>query len=178
MGRPDLVCLSHLRWDFVTQRPNHLLTRAARDRRVFFVEEPLPGDAPALEVLERGPVTVVRPMLPEDRLDDVGVLRLLMDRLVAREAIVDPWLWYLTPAPIGWTDHLAARAVVYDCMDDLSAFRGASSRLASAERRLLARADVVCTGGHALYEAKRHVHPNVHPFPSSVDVVHVGAAMS
>ena len=53
--KPDVVCLSHLRWDFVFQRPQHLLTRFARDRRVFFVEEPIfdDGAEPRLDVSER-----------------------------------------------------------------------------------------------------------------------------
>src|ERR1700750_216551 len=53
--RPDLVCLSHLRWDFVYQRPQHLLSRFARSRRVFFVEEPVFGDwEPHLDITRRG----------------------------------------------------------------------------------------------------------------------------
>src|SRR3954465_1201950 len=38
---PDLICLSHLRWNFVLQRPQHLMLRWGRERRVFFIEEPL-----------------------------------------------------------------------------------------------------------------------------------------
>ena len=73
--RYDLVCLSHLRWAFVYQRPQHLLTRCARDRRVFYLEEPsygdgewepLESDQPRLDVYPAWEgVTVATPRLPE-----------------------------------------------------------------------------------------------------------------
>jgi len=169
--RPPLVCLSHLRWDFVTQRPNHLMTRAARDRAVFFVEEPLPvAGRPELRFAERGNVMVVTPLVPEGRPAD-PILRDLAAELV-RDFVEPPWLWYYTPAAGPWTDTLAASAVVYDCMDDLKAFRGAPPELAAQERQLFLRADIVFTGGHALYERICDRHPSVHPFPSGVDVEH------
>src|ERR1044072_9027748 len=64
---PDLICFSHLRWDFVYQRPQHLLSRCAKDRRVFFVEEPIfAATAPKLEISERDcGVQIVTPFLPE-----------------------------------------------------------------------------------------------------------------
>jgi glycosyltransferase involved in cell wall biosynthesis len=63
-------------------------------------------------------------------------------------------------------------------MDELSAFKGASPELAACERRLFAVADLVFTGGRALYEAKRSRHPSVHLFPSSVDKKHFSKARS
>src|SRR4030095_2954352 len=42
---PDIVCLSRLRWDFARQRPQHLMSRSARERRVFFVESPSSGSS-------------------------------------------------------------------------------------------------------------------------------------
>jgi UDP-galactopyranose mutase len=67
-------------------------------------------------------------------------------------------------------------AVVYDCMDELSLFKGAPPVLLEREDELLRGADLVFTGGHSLWEAKRHRHPRVHAFPSSVDVQHFAAA--
>src|SRR5690349_8762135 len=62
----DVVVLSHLRWDFVFQRPQHLMTRCARAHRVFFVEEPVEaGGPPRLDVQVRHDgVRVVVPRLP------------------------------------------------------------------------------------------------------------------
>src|SRR5687768_16977179 len=178
---PDVVCLSHLRWHFVFQRPQHLLTRCARECRVFFVEEPVghPSLAePQIEVDRSGPVTVVVPQLPEAYTEDQRELaqRQLLDGFIDGEQITDFILWYYTPMALGFTRHLSPRATVYDCMDELSAFQGASSLIKDRERELMARATLVLTGGQSLYEAKRHQHSNIHPFPSSVDVAHFGQA--
>ncbi|HWS54918.1 MAG TPA: glycosyltransferase family 1 protein [Pyrinomonadaceae bacterium] len=177
-GGVDLVCLSHLRWDFVYQRPQHLLSRCARGRRVFFVEEPVYGDAMRLDVSEReGGVRVVVPHLPHQaRADGEALQRTLLDQLFAAQAVGDHVLWYYTPMPVAWTRHLDPLAVVYDCMDELSAFRGAPPELRGREEELFRRADLVFTGGRSLYEVKREQHPSVHAFPSSIDREHFARA--
>src|SRR5690606_20366020 len=91
--------------------------------------------------------------------------------------ITDYVLWYWTPMALSFTRHLSPAAVVFDCMDELSAFAGAPPELRDLERELMARADVVFTGGVSLYESKRAMHPNVHAFPSSVDTTHFARAM-
>lgn len=174
---PDLICLSHLRWNFVFQRPQHLLTRCALERRVFYVEEPV-HDAegePHLDLQQSGRVIVVVPHVkPGDTAP--GVLRRLVDELILAEGIEKYVLWYYTPMALGFTAHLKPEAVIYDCMDELSAFANAPAELTLREAELLRRASVVFTGGQSLYEAKRHAHPNIHPFPSSVDVDHFAQA--
>ena len=172
----DLVCFSHLRWDFVYQRPQHLLSRAARTRRVFYVEEPVLDGRTAFMLSRREPcgVTVATPHLTPD--EGRFTLRVLLDFFMSAHAIDRYISWYYTPLAWQFTSHLQPAAVVYDCMDELSAFEGAPDGLKEAERALLARADLVLTGGHSLYEAKRGLHPNVHEFPSSVDVEHFAAA--
>jgi UDP-galactopyranose mutase len=178
---PDLVCFSHLRWDFVYQRPQHLLTRCARDRRVFFVEEPIFGNSSMrLEVRERdGGVRVVVPHLPEGLRSEVAttaVLKEMMRRLFLEHGIREYVFWYYTPMALSFTKHFSPIASIYDCMDELSAFKGAHSRLADFERELFGRVDLVFTGGQSLYEAKRHAHAAVHFFPSRIDVSHIGKA--
>ena len=176
----DLVCLSHLRWDFVWQRPHHLLSRCAHERRVFFVEEPVFGGEN--ERLVRRPtasgVTVVEPHLPAglsgEELDEAQ--RRLVDELLDREGIEDYVLWFYAPMATAFTDHLEPLATVYDCMDELSAFAGAPPELQERERVLFDRADLVFTGGQSLYEAKQARHDNVHLFPSSVDTSHFAQA--
>jgi UDP-galactopyranose mutase len=175
----DVVCFSHLGWDLVFQRPNHLMSHAARDRRVYYVEEPQPGERPALaRRLREGGVVVVTPQVPPDVVGPARerVLRLLIDSLIRSERIERLQLWYYTPLALPWTSHLRAETIVYDCMDELSAFRDAPPELRLLEPELLARADVVFTGGQRLYEAKRRAHPNVHAFPSAVDVAHFRSA--
>ena len=173
----DLICLSHLRWNFVFQRPQHLLTRCAVDRRVFYIEEPL-HDAeagPRLELQRSGRVTVVVPHLPPGAAAP-GILQRLVDQLILAEGIERYVLWYYTPMALAFTAHLKPDAIIYDCMDELSAFANAPAELKLREMELLRRADVVFTGGQSLYEAKRHAHPNIHAFPSSVDVAHFAQA--
>ena len=177
-----LICFSHLRWDFVFQRPQHLMSRFARARQVLFWEEPIvaAGDAaPRVEqrrCAETG-VTVCTPHLPAGLDEDAvcATLRGLLDALMAapRGPVVR---WYYTPMMLPISEHLAADCIVYDCMDELSQFKNAPHDLLPLEQRLLDQADLVFTGGHSLYEAKRERHDAVHAFPSSVDVAHFAAA--
>lgn len=180
---PDLVCLSHLRWDFVYQRPQHLLSRFANERRVFFVEEPIFVDGPMhLDVTERDSgVRVVVPHLPKELVGAEAldsVLQSMIDRLFTEHKIDAHLLWYYTPMACTWTRHLKPLAVIYDCMDELSAFKGASPILKEREAELFRKADLVFTGGQSLYEAKRDQHPAVYAFPSSIDAPHFAQARS
>ena len=176
----DLLCFSHLRWDFVYQRPNHLMARAARDRRVYFVEEPVfsPGSSPTTTTVDREGVTVVTPHLPTGVCEAAVNRHLadLMDALVLTESIRRPTLWYYTPMAMPWTRHLEAGAVVYDSMDYLAGFLGAPPDLLRLEAELLQRAEVVFCGGTSLHERMRRLHPSTHCFPSTVDVEHFGRA--
>ncbi len=172
--RATLLCFSHLRWDFVFQRPQHLLTRAARTMRVLYWEEPVwtAGAPPTVKTyMPADGVMVVQPHVPHG-CDPVPAQRELLDALIRDEGISDPTLWYYTPQAFEFSDHLAARITVYDCMDELSAFAGADPSLPARERALMQRADLVFTGGQSLYEAKRIHHSNVHAFQSGVDVSH------
>jgi glycosyltransferase involved in cell wall biosynthesis len=179
-GGEDLVCFSHLRWNFVFQRPQHLLTRFARDRRVFFFEEPVYDvDAPTLAVSRDGSgVTLAVPHLRHGATPATAIrhLRDLVDAFFRHHRIDQYVLWYYTPMALRFSEHLEPIATVYDCMDELSGFAGAPDGLREAEAALFRRADVVLTGGQSLYEAKRHLHHNIHPVPSSVDVPHFARA--
>ena len=181
MSRPfDLVCLSHLRWDFVYQRPQHLLSRCAGERRVYFVEEPIIAEGWArLDVSQPSAnVWVVRPHLPEGLVHEQqeAIQRALLSGFFIGHGIEHYVLWYYTPMALGFTRHLSPLATVYDCMDELSLFAGAPPLLRERERELLRRADLVFTGGQSLYQAKRTQHHNVHAFPSSVDRAHFAQA--
>jgi UDP-galactopyranose mutase len=171
-----LVCFSHLRWHFVWQRPQHLLTRASRDRHVWFVEEPLDSDGEArLEITAvTDRLSVVVPRLPAGLTADEAC-RAQRDLLASwwrERGFQSPLLWYYTPMAMSFTRTLAAGVVVYDCMDELSLFKGAPPAIRGLEAELLERADLVFTGGVSLYEAKKHQHSSVHAFPSSVDKSH------
>ena len=177
-----LICFSHLRWDFVTQRPQHLMRRFAAERRVFFWEEPIPCDHP-LPYLEHHSfpadgVVALRPRVPHwwDAAAVETALREMLDLLIAIAVPTSPVLWFYTPMMLGFADHVRAETVVYDCMDELSAFDHADPMLIDREARLMRRADVMFTGGYSLFEAKRDRHRAIHPFPSAVDTAHFAAA--
>jgi UDP-galactopyranose mutase len=174
---PDILVFSHLRWDFVFQRPQHLLTRCARYRRVHFVEEPhfADGIAASLHVSKRNEqLYIVVPHLPRgltSREADAHLKRLIDNFIIDR--VAGPYIaWYYTPMALKFTRHLKPLTVVYDCMDELSHFKCAPPELCVLEDELFRLADVVFTGGPSLYEHKRNKHKNIHPFPSSVDVAH------
>ena len=177
--KPDLLCFSHLRWNFVYQRPQHLMSRFARDRRVFYWEEPVFGAAePSLDVTHGADgVAVIVPHLPHmDAGEAEAAQRRLLDGWMADEGIGRFVAWFYTPMALGWAGQLDPLATVYDCMDELSAFRFAPPQLLAREAELMRRADVVFTGGPSLYEARRDRHASVHLFPSSIDAPHFAAA--
>ncbi|RUR41285.1 glycosyltransferase family 1 protein [Vreelandella populi] len=175
-----LVCFSHLRWRFVYQRPQHLMSRFATTYQVLFFEEAVftDIDVPWLEKRLEGNLQVLVPHLPEAYQGAIAIdaQRNLLDEYLAEIAASDIISWYYTPMSLPYSDHLQPRLTVYDCMDELSAFRGAPPSLVEQERRLIEHADLIFTGGISLFEAKRQLHDNVHPFPSSVDIAHFGAA--
>ena len=157
------------------------MSRFARDRNVFFVEEPVfDSNEPVIKVTvcPQTNVKVVTPHLPSDVNRNQALERLLVD-FVSVHRIHKPIAWFYTPMALEFVpSSISASAVVYDCMDELSMFRGAPKELHSLEEQLLQSADLVFTGGVSLFEAKRHLHPNVHPFPSGVDVHHFVQARS
>src|SRR5689334_6535489 len=182
-SRPTVLCFSHLRWDFVFQRPQHLMSRFAKDMTVVFWEEPIEIERRETAFLkvrqsdDNSNLRIVTPHLPQglDEGQREAALHRLLDAHVsvyARPLVA----WYYTPMMLPFSRHLDASAVVYDCMDELSKFRFAPERLLDLEQELIDRADLVFTGGASLYEAKKDRHNSVHCFPSSVDRPHFAKA--
>jgi UDP-galactopyranose mutase len=179
---PDLICLSHLRWNFVWQRPQHLLTRFAKGRRVFFVEEPIVTDDPNARLDVSTHESGVKVVVPHVSVSEwqagegESVLRQLFDQLFIAQDIKDYFFWYYTPMAFEWTKHQNPQAIVYDCMDELSAFKNAHPQLIEREKEIFKVADLVFTGGQSIFEAKRDQHKRVFAFPSSIEVEHFGKA--
>lgn len=178
----DVLCFSHLRWDFVYQRPQHLLSRfAERGQRVFFIEEPifLETGEPHLVITPREEnLFVVVPQFPHgtDGEQTKNVLTSLLNDLIETNSIRDFISWYYTPMMLSWSADLKPLATVFDSMDELSLFKFAPPDLLANEEKLLAKADVVFTGGQSLFEAKKDRHQNIHAFPSSIDAKHFAKA--
>jgi UDP-galactopyranose mutase len=168
-GRPALpasdhalICFSHLRWNFVFQRPQHLMSRFAAERRVIVWEEPVYGEfepEARMTICPQTGVEVVTPHLPHGLDEEARKPRCgaLLDGFTADAG---PFIrWYYTPMMLAFSAHLPSAATVYDCMDELASFRFAPPRLLPLEQALLSQADVVFTGGFSLYEARRTATP-------------------
>jgi glycosyltransferase involved in cell wall biosynthesis len=182
-----LIVQSHLRWDFVWQRPQQLMSRFAREAPVFFIEEPVYLDDTTFDSLEVSePVTNMYRALPKLRASLRGDYDASLGRIrelsVMKLASLDPLFsnavqWFYTPMPapamLGAFNEVG---VVYDCMDELAQFRHAPSDIHRRERLLISNADVVFTGGHRLYTAKSRLHSNVHFFGCGVDAKHFAKA--
>ena len=179
---PTLIVFCHLRWDFVFQRPQHLMTRLAEHYQILFVEEPVHSEGPAhlqkTNVAQN--ITVCRPHTPiqnthgfhDDQLPTMQ--RLLADLVPEGER---PVVWFYTPMALPLLQGFNPSLVVYDCMDELAAFKNPPKQLLQRESALLNIADLVFTGGPSLYEAKKDRHANAHCFSSSVDAKHFRKAL-
>jgi len=174
-----LLCFSHLRWNFVFQRPQHLMSRFAREMDVIFWEEPVeiaPNETAHLQVREAAEASNVRivvPHLPQGIPEDAreAALGRLLDAHIA--SLQGPLItWYYTPMMLPFSRHVEADLTVFDAMDELSKFKFAPVKLLDLEQELIDKADIVFTGGSSLYEAKKDRHERVHCFPSSVDRCH------
>jgi UDP-galactopyranose mutase len=176
-----IVVFSHLRWDFVYQRPQHLLSRLAANHRVIFIEEPVcrpdPGwefHRPEKNVLICRPCTTCDACGFDDR--QLPYIASLLPDLFEQEGLKDYVLWFYTPMALPLAEGLKPKAIIYDCMDELSAFLFAPPQLLEREAELLSAADLCFTGGPSLYQAKRNRHPRAYCFPSSVDRKHFASA--
>jgi glycosyltransferase involved in cell wall biosynthesis len=144
---------------------------------VVFFEEPLRTQSGGEEVessITPEGIRVFTPLIPP-QCDGAAIIELqrrMLDAVVSETRPPRLITWYYTPMALQFSDHLDAQVCVYDNMDELSCFRGAPAHLLALEEELLARADVVFTGGHSLFEAKKHRHANIHAFPSSIDAAH------
>ncbi|MDP9365046.1 MAG: glycosyltransferase [Chloroflexota bacterium] len=195
--RPGILCLSHLAWDHVWQRPQQILSRLARHSPIHYVAEPeivasTAGEPHLRPVAVDGGLRAWQPAFP-DRPEVIGRWRETYARLVRDLLVRDGWAgeiggtlaavrplvaWFYTPTPWYLLDQLPARLVVYDAMDELADFRGAATDLREREERLLAGCDLVFVGGRSLYAARKDRHPRVHLFPSGVDAAHFARALN
>ena len=173
-----IIVFSHLRWNFVYQRPQHLLSRLAQNYQIIFMEEPVTNaESPFLEhLMPASNVTVLRPHITSSTSgfhdDHLPELQGQLANFLADRSITEYLIWFYTPMALPLANDLQPVGVIYDCMDELSGFKNAPRQLLQRENALYQLADLVLTGGPSLYESKRKRHPNVHCFASSVDAEH------
>jgi glycosyltransferase involved in cell wall biosynthesis len=177
----NIVVMSHLRWNFVHQRPQHLLSRLAAHYRIHFFEEPVFHPKKHLAAIsEPHPnVMVWTPHTPVESQGFHDDQLPYLQPLVRQLGIDYPehMVWFYTPMALPLMDELSPGLVVYDCMDELAAFKNSPKQLLQRENALFKVADIVFTGGPSLFTLKRARHPNVHCFPSSVDTAHFAEAL-
>jgi UDP-galactopyranose mutase len=179
----DLVVFSHLRWVWVWQRPQHLISRLARDRKTYFVEEPVAVDIPEprLAFAEEGPVTRIWYEVPghESHVDfndprAVGYRAALRNFLPETDGRI---LWLYSPMAMDLTEGLDHDLMICDVMDDLASFKDAAPELRRRQNKMLESADLIFTGGRSLYEGVCAVRPErTYLFPSGVEPGHYETA--
>jgi glycosyltransferase involved in cell wall biosynthesis len=175
---PNIIVFCHLRWEFVKQRPQHLISRLAQKANILFVEEPIEFDRTnhgTANIIKVGPtLTVVQPRIEPNNFDDLSKII----KLNYLSNGTSPIIWFYSPAFLPILKFLDYSVLIYDCMDELSAFKGASKEISKYEKELLSKADIVFTGGRSLFESKRKLTKNIFCFPSSVDKRHFQKAIS
>jgi glycosyltransferase involved in cell wall biosynthesis len=171
----DMIVFCHLRWDFVYQRPQHIISRMSENLKILFVEEPIPFEAGEENTAELTEVNknlfVLKP-----RVKSIAEIKKVLPIYVSNTTVKIGWFY--SSAFVYLLNDIDFETVVYDCMDELTMFKGASELLSAQEIYLLSEADIVFTGGKSLYEAKKQTHDNVYCFPSSVDRKHFEQALN
>jgi len=175
-----ILCFSHLRWNFVYQRPQHLMSRFAQQGKVYFIEEPIYNkiwQGLQVSVPAKGVSVLVPHLLSEiSEGDKHHQISVMLEEFLRANDVNEFISWYYSPMALSYSDHLTPVLTVYDCMDELSSFKNAPPELKRLESKLFTLADVVFTGGHALYEFKKNQHGNIYAFPSSIDKEHFATA--
>lgn len=178
MSKPVILVLSHLRWGFVYQRPQHLLSRLATRWQVLYLEEPVHSEGTAW-LDERQILPGLTVLVPHTPLSSTGFAD---DQLAAASLLLQSWLddealridvtWVYTPMALPLAEAISSDCLIYDCMDELASFKDAPAQLRQREDSLMRVADLVLTGGPSLFQAKHQKNPNVHCLPSAVDAGH------
>jgi len=169
----DMIVFCHLRWQFVYQRPQHIISRMAKEMNVLMVEEPLHFNEGEENTANLIAVTPQLHILQPKVRNIEAISEVLADYVLNKDVSIG-WFYSASFSPL--LEALSFETVVYDCMDELSLFKGAPQQLIDQEKYLMANADIVFTGGKSLYESKKQMHDNVYCFPSSVDEAHFAQA--
>lgn len=173
------ICFSHLRWNFVYQRPQHLMTRCSKLSRTFYVEEPVfSQEADHYKLIYQDGIGIITPFLSEEINEKSIALRIkdLLQDLFLSQSITKYIFWYYTPMALSFTEDFEPGLIIYDCMDELSAFKFAPPEIKKLEEEMFRKANLVFTGGQTLFEHKKNHHHNIYPLPSSIDKEHFARA--
>lgn len=147
----DMIVFCHLRWQFVYQRPQHIITRLASNMKVLLIEEPIHNDTED----SSGNLIVISKTLNilQPYVKDIESISDILPEYVKNNSIPIGWFYSASFSPL--LEKINFETVIYDCMDELSLFKGAPAHLINQEKYLMAHADIVFTGGKSLYESKK-----------------------
>ncbi len=192
-----IIVHCHLRWDFVWQRPQHIMSRLSKSHPILFLEDyaPLPpgpdsDGQPRFDIKHvSDTLTVARPLfVPHIKGDTAGNLEVdkrngeawlrLLNTTVHGLGWKNVVHWFYTPMASGARTMYDPVAVAYDCMDELANFKNAPKNIKQRELDLMDAADLIFTGGPSMYQARKDNYPNVYQFNSGVDVEHFRKAQA
>jgi UDP-galactopyranose mutase len=173
----QLVCFSHLPWNFVYQGPQHVISRFTKKYDVYYIQECTFSNEEDgyTKSVSKENVTIIVPNLKHNiktKYSDARRVEFILKTLFEEHDIQSYIFWYYTPMALTFTTSFKPEATIYDCMDELSAFKFAPPQLRILEKDLFNKADVVFTGGNNLFNAKKSQHYNIYSFPSSIDKAH------
>jgi glycosyltransferase involved in cell wall biosynthesis len=171
----DMVVFCHLRWQFVYQRPQHLISRMSKNMKILLIEEPISYSP---EEKSSGSLMMISDNLHvlQPKVKDIESIADILPEYIKNKGTITGWFYSASFSPL--LSALNFDIVIYDCMDELSLFKGAPKHLIDQEKYLMSHADIVFTGGKSLFESKKKLHPNVYCFPSSVDESHFAKAQN
>lgn len=169
----DMIVFCHLRWEFVYQRPQHIISRMAKEYKILFIEEP--WHRPDEQGSRLSKVTETLHVLQPNTQSIEEIKQMLPQFVDLNSDLIG---WFYSPSFVPLLQYFNFSTIIYDCMDELSLFKGAPAALIDHERYLMKNADIIFTGGKSLYESKSKLHNNVHCFPSSVDRAHFAKALN
>ncbi|HEX8561702.1 MAG TPA: glycosyltransferase [Flavobacterium sp.] len=171
----DMVVFCHLRWEFVYQRPQHIISRLAKNFKILLIEEPIPHSP---EEANTGNLHKISENLHilQPKTASIAEIKNVLPQFVSDTSINIGWFY--SPSFVSLLPEFNFGTIIYDCMDELTLFKGAPAELLEQEKFLISNADIIFTGGKSLYESKKQLHDHVYCFPSSVDQEHFAKALN
>ncbi|RYZ36704.1 MAG: hypothetical protein EOP49_32360, partial [Sphingobacteriales bacterium] len=112
----DLVVFCHLRWGFVYQRPQHIISRLAKSMRILFIEEPI-GFAPDEEGTANLMAISDNLHVLQPKVKDISSIAAIIPKYVTQGNVAIGWFYSAAFIPLN--DAFQFDTIVYDCMDEL-----------------------------------------------------------
>ncbi len=196
----DIICISSVDWEPIWTRKQQVMSRLPTSNRILYVEPPIsllsPFKDPSCwkkwktwseglrkwrENIYLYSPPVILPFGSVYRtinwLNQSWLLPFLR-AAVRKLNFQDPILWTYLPNTADLVGKLGEKLVIYDCVDEHSAYTGfRPATVASLEKKLLQKADIVFVTAKGLYQAKKPYCKEIHLIPNAADVAHFRRAL-